>query len=649
MRKIATWLLAASLALPLAGCGLLGSPEKQRAGAEEALARGDYGEATITLRNLLEDDAENIELRLLLARALHMQGDPDGAQRTLQAAIDRGASRPDTAVLRAEWALDNGDFQALLESMDDDETALSADQRTYYRARALLGLRRVPEAIFLFRELAAARPQSADLQLRIAQSHASLGRIEQAEVALEAALERPVTEGEAPITAEAWILKGTLAEHAGNMELVTESYQRASQAAPGELPAPQFGQLLSGAIDHALRAGDLEAARGYRAQMASVLPQSPLARMMGAQVQLHEQAASADAIAELQRLLQENSGNRPARLLLAAAQLHSGALEQALAEVNALASSAPESAEIKGVQDLVRSASSQSPDSAERSMSIAAALVALRQPALGRSVLDQAVAKAPDDRNLQRARVQLELRSGRPDKAVPLARALVEENPDLPVATALLAEAQAANRDFAAAAQTYQRVWESSPSAPLALAYSQARHRAGIPEPELPLRQWLERHPRDPAIRLTLASALQQAGSAADAIREFQRAMAELPPGHPMRGIAQNNLAMLYAQLGDSRALETARSAYQAAGNLPAVQDTYGWLLVQGGKAAEALPLLRSASEASPDSDEIRYHYAQALAATGDKVGAGILLADLLQSGVQFEGRSEARRLHDSL
>ena len=50
-----------------------------------------------------------------------------------------------------------------------------------------------------------------------------------------------------------------------------------------------------------------------------------------------------------------------------------------------------------------------------------------------------------------------------------------------------------------------------------------------------------------------------------------------------------------------------------------------------------------------PASADVRYHYAAALAATGERAAASILLADLLQSDQPFEGRSEAERLRATL
>jgi predicted Zn-dependent protease len=643
--KTARWLIAASMALALAGCGLFDSPAKQRASAEAALVRGDYGEAAVTVRSLLDDDAENAELRLLLARVLIMQGDFEAAHRTLQAAVERGAAPEDVALVRMRWLLEQGDFQLALELASDPGTPFSDERRAYYRARALQGLRRVPEAIAVYRQLSAEKPESAELHLRLAQCHAFLGRDEAAREAVKQALRIPAKGGDAPVKAEAWMLEGALAARANDRVRVREAYREAAAAAPGELTALQQGQLLTGAIDLALWAGDLDAARHFRGQLARVLPQSPLSRMMGAQIRLFD-ADPAEAVAELQRLTQDTADPR-VRLLLAGGHLVAGSFEQALTEANALAAAGFEG--MDQVQQLIKSASSSAAQSPERSMAASAALVAMGQPALARLMLERARSRQPDNLDLLRALAQAELRSGRVDEALRLARDLATQRPEVPVVKALLAEVQVANGDHAGASETYEEVWKASANAPLALAFAQARRRAGLDDAEWPLRQWLQRQPRDNAVRLSLAAALQQNGATSEAIRELQRALTELPAGHPMRAIALNNLAVMYGQSGDGRALETARAAYEIAGAVPSIQDTYGWLLVRNGRPKDGLPLLQAAVDASPQEAEIRFHYAVASLAAGDKDMATAYLADLIESEQDFEGRAEAERLYTSL
>jgi Flp pilus assembly protein TadD len=113
----------------------------------------------------------------------------------------------------------------------------------------------------------------------------------------------------------------------------------------------------------------------------------------------------------------------------------------------------------------------------------------------------------------------------------------------------------------------------------------------------------------------------------------------------PANALVLNNLAFAYQQKGDPRALETSRQAYERAKGDPRVMDTYGWLLTRAGRAKEAVPVLRAAVMGAPSVHEIRYHYAVALHQSGDAALARIILADLLQYPIAFEGRPEAQNL----
>lgn len=644
--RTAQWLLIALLGAATTACGMFSNPEKQRAEAEAAMARGEFGDAAVTLRNLIDDDADNASLRLLLARTLFMQGDVDGARRTLQAAATRGAEPSQVAATEAEWNLQLASFRQVLDATADAGTALTDEQRRYFRARALQGLQRAPEALAIYQELATARPDSADLQLRIAQCHVLLGRLDAARAAADRAIEMDAQGDARPVRAEAWMLKAGMAAEAGDVTALRQALDQAVEAAPGELSAIPYSQLMTGAIEQALRANDLDTARRYHAQLARAMPQSPLARTMAARLGLFE-ADPANAVAELQRLLQERPDDAAARLLLAAAQLRAGSFEQALAEVGALTAAGATS--LQAAQEVIRAASVAPAGSLERAAHLAAAFVALQEPPLARLELDKVDADAADHPQLLRARAQVELRNGRPGEAIRLAQQLASRDAAEPQDLLLLAEAQVANRDHAAAAATYERLSAGGSSAALAMAHAQARRRAGIADPDKPLRDWLQRHPDDHAVRLTIAGTLEQQGEDAAAARELERALAGLPEGHSLRAIALNNLAVIQARTNPSRALATARQAYQLGGSLPEIQDTYGWLLVRNGRAEEGLPPLESAAQASAQSAEVRYHYAAALAAAGESQLAAIYLADLLQHDGEFEGRNDAERLHASL
>ncbi|MDQ2639199.1 MAG: tetratricopeptide repeat protein [Pseudomonadota bacterium] len=628
--------------LLLAGCGMFDSGAKQLSVAQQSLAAGDYGAAVVALRNVLGGEADNTAARLLLARALFMQGDVEAGQRELSDAVRRGAEAAAAAEIQAQMNLATGAAQAVLDVADDPRSPLAEERRSYYRARALQASQRIPEAMVIFRELLAARPQSPDLQLRIAQGHAVYGRLSMARDALGKALSLSTPADELPVTAEAWLLKATLEQREGNIAARDEALRNALQAAPGEFTIPQEAQLLTAAIDRALTAGDPIEAERLHGRLVRILPQAPLTQMVRAQLQATQDPAN--AVTGLQTVLQQQPENPAARGLLVAALLHSGALEQALKEANTLIAAAPGGSESRALGELIRTAASRPAGSTERALAVAGAQLALQQPALARASLQAALDQDQHDVDLKLALARVELRAGRNTEARGLAESLVRNETGNPAALVVLAESQAASGDYKAAAATYASLWPSTRSARLALALAQARQRAGLPYAE-PLREWLQTHPRDVSVRLELAAALQQNGDDPAAIHEYERLLADVPGDSPQRSIALNNLAWLYSRKDDPRALETARRAYEGARDAASIQDTYGWLLVQHDRVPEALPLLKAAAEGFPASAEIRYHYAVALARSGDRGGARLLLQDILQAPDSFDGRQEATQL----
>lgn len=631
-----------ALMLVIAGCGLFNTPEKQLAEARRAMQGGDYGAAEVVLRNLL-DDTDRADARLLLARSLYMQGSADSAVRELANAVALDADPREVAELRMQWDLAAGRPDIILKALEDAADPLPEDRREYYRARALQTMRRMPEALQIYEALAAKRPDSPELQLRIAQCHAYHGRRALALEALGRALSMTPREEEAPVRAEALLLKAALAERAGDTAGMRQSWNEAVEAAPGEFTAPLQAQLLASGIDRALLAEDLDEARRLHERMNRVLPGSPLARLFGARLRLHGDGDAGAVAADLRELLQSQPGNAAVRRVLTVALLREGAFEQALKEADALAADNPDAPEMANLGGVLRRVTGT--EAAARVRAVANAYVALGESALARASLRDAIARYPGNVELQYALARIELQAGRNDAALEVARAMAADHSDDAGIAMLLAEAQSAAGDYAGAARTYEALWNRTPSAVLAVALAQARLRAGLPGVNGSLVRWLADHPDDVSVRLTLASALQQGGDAEGARVQYEQAARWAPRGSPARAVALNNLALLYAANSDPRALETARQAYEAASELAAVQDTYGWLLVQAGRVREALPLLELAAADTPESPEVRYHLAAALARASETVRARLMLEDILRTSEQFEGRADAERL----
>ena len=85
---------------------------------------------------------------------------------------------------------------------------------------------------------------------------------------------------------------------------------------------------------------------------------------------------------------------------------------------------------------------------------------------------------------------------------------------------------------------------------------------------------------------------------------------------------AINNLAWCYYQLKDPRAIKYAEDAFSKAPQAAPVIDTLALVLLDKGETQRAVELLKQATSLAPKAADIRLHYVQALAKSGDKAAA---------------------------
>lgn len=119
---------------------------------------------------------------------------------------------------------------------------------------------------------------------------------------------------------------------------------------------------------------------------------------------------------------------------------------------------------------------------------------------------------------------------------------------------------------------------------------------------------WLRKLPQSVPARLVLADALQRDNQLKAAGEVYEEVVALTSTSV----VALNNLAWIYQQMGDKRAIATAKQAYELSPESPEVIDTYGWILVQNQQYQEGKPLLDKALKLSPDNKEIQRHVQEA-------------------------------------
>lgn len=113
--------------------------------------------------------------------------------------------------------------------------------------------------------------------------------------------------------------------------------------------------------------------------------------------------------------------------------------------------------------------------------------------------------------------------------------------------------------------------------------------------------------------------------------------------------IVYNKLAIM--SLGDdiNQAYDYIKKAFELNESEPDILDTYGWVLVQKGKAEEGLGYLRKAFARDSNNPEIRYHLGFALAKLNRNQEAVAELEKAVSAQRPFYNRQKAQELLDSL
>ena len=256
--------------------------------------------------------------------------------------------------------------------------------------------------------------------------------------------------------------------------------------------------------------------------------------------------------------------------------------------------------------------------------------------------LKRALRLKPDYLDAEVALALLEYRAGRYDDSLRLAQQIQRQYPKLPIGFTLEGDGWMEQQNFAAAQTAYEKAFARRKSDVLAMKLHAASSQAGrAKEANEKILRWLREHPADTAVRLYLADAYVKVRQYPSAIDLYQHVLQQ----DPKNLLALNNLATLYRQQNDPRALEYLEQSYKLKPDNAAIAGNLGWVLVESGQVARGVELLIKAAVQAPDNPEIGYHLAAALAKSGMKAQARRELERLLDTKKEFRQREEAQAL----
>ncbi len=575
--------------------------------------KGNYSLAESYLSDYVSADSSPLAARKMLA-AIHLkQGRPREAFLLLKDTLDVELKDPSLDVLVGLAALGMGNYQ-LAEHHLTRAREHGRRSKTLLLALARISLfsGRPREAAALAEEVLAMDADSALARPLLVQAYLSLGQDGKALASARGWVRK------APYDTDMHLLHARTAAAVGRLDEAGDTLREALKIDSGNVEARLLlADLLRGQ-------GKLEAAR---AQYQRVLGQQTDSATAAAGLLMSvRSAAEREAVLDvLQTHLQRHPDVSGPRLVLA--QYY-------------LARNMPPTAE-----KYLHEALALQPEMREGLYLLAEVRVAQGRIDDALAIYDQISAREPGSEMALVSKARLLLAKDRAREALPVAREAATLNPDSAAARIVLYQVARAVGDAALAKQTladigakwprqalaerlqadalmregkpgealafYEAAWKKQPVQVVALNLFAARFRAGRQEAALAgLEEWLAAHPRDARARRLLANALQRSGKVPRAMHHYRLLLEQTPEDVTVL----NNLAWLYMEAGDRRALELGKQAYaQAAGN-PAVLDTWGMILLRFGRREEAVAILEEAARLAPDDAGIARHLAEARA-----------------------------------
>ena len=605
-------------------------------------ARGDYQKAAYYLEKAAALRPEDVAVQTLLGRTYLMLGQYDEAENRLKFASSK---------------------------MSGDAELLALLGITKLRGGSEAGIQELEKA-------AAVAPADTAIRSELARAYMATGETERAIKELESALEGK----DQQYKTEALLLLAYL--RAGEFDKALDLAMKLSEQLPNNpLPHNLAGVAYEGKQDYSsargsyntalgvkpdsimailslarldLRTGNVETARKRYHSVLEIHPNNAAAMVALAKLSAQEGSVE-EAIELLEKARKAEEKALEPRLSLSKYYFNKGMADKALVYANEALKVAPHNLSVmlavgraqlgagkpEAVQTLNRLVE-RLPDTPNAHYFYAQAQARFGDISGARQSLQRVLVLKPNHGLALRLLGKLELSEGKTDEALTISQKLITMLPEASAGYTLKGDVLMSSGKPEDALQAYQSGLTYAVYGEVVIKISKVERALGNFEASYDvLTKWLEQHPEDQTVRLLLAMSYMADGKKDDAVSQYERILKSQPDNPSVL----NDLAWLYFERKQQGALEMAEKAYHLAPDNGAIQDTYGWILVQSGRTESGLIALQQAASNAPKSSDIRYHLAVALAKAGEKTRAKEELSLILQSDKAFSERASAEAL----
>ena len=532
------------------------------------------------------DMGDSEQARKLLAATRLQMRNPKGAQDVL-AELEDQDSDPETLALVGIASLVSGDTQSG-EQFIEKSLALAPDNdnlRLRY-ARYLISQGENERAVEQTNRVLEGNPESEQARLLTIRAHVAADRYDAATAAATAWIEAQ------PESVTALVARGDIAGTARDNEQAQKYFQQAAEL-DSKNPAP-----LNALGNLARSQGQIDQAKDYYRRAIKLSPDYRQALQGLSSVMGRE---------ELTALMKDVREQHPdaygPRLVL---------LESALINDNS-----------QQADDLTASLlereDESSPAPAESLVAavyhgIASQLAQRERLAQAADVLRRGRILFPDHEEIGIQAAAIQFAKDNTKEARDILRDVKQQHPESAAPFRIEARYFEKQEEYQQAAELYQLALEREQTADLQVSHARSLARSGQRTKAVEsLENARQAFPRSPQLLMALAMLHQENEATEEAMSSYE-ALLEVTPQNV---VALNNLAWIYHQQGDRRAMELARQAFELNSDSAAIADTYGWIMFKAGQTEESLPVLQKAHELQPDSEEIAMHLAEAYRATG--------------------------------
>jgi len=611
-------------------------------------AQGQFEQAVTHLQQFVAAVPRHIAARKLLGAALIRKNEPDVAVKVLRPAVERAPNDPQLLGLMGNALMRNRQFTEAT-SFFEKAAATSPESIPVKTQLALskLATGEAGEAVANLEAALDADPEATRPGILLALTHLRSGDFDKA---IEAANNLAGRLADNPLP---YNLKGAAFLGKGDLESARKTFEQAlsiqSDYFPAEMNLAQM-EIRAGNLENAKKRfeGIIERSPNHIGVMMALADLARRGRDTDGVVCWLENARAANTQAALPRLRLIDvyiATRKPEKALVVAHEVEQIAPRNPQA-LDALGRARMASGEPDQAVGTYRRLVDVAPNSAQAYLRLAQAQAATNDEDGARISLRRAIEIDPEHVPAVTALTQVEARTGRPEEALRVAESLRKKVPDSPVGHMLVGDVLMTEKMYAEATAAYETAISLSQSGALALRLYRARWGGGDRDAALDgLAAWVAENKDDRASRLVLAGGLLNTKRYDEATKLYESLADEIPDN----AVILNNLAWLYQQKDDPRAVEFAEKAHKSAPDSPRIMDTLGWILVQRGDTARGVDLLEKARDKLPLEPDVLYHYAVGLHRAGRSDEAAKYLRNLVNFYGDFSAIDDAKALLDEI